>query len=202
MHAVSRAALCLAALAIPAAIVVAQPGDAPRKPMRHAPPQTKAEAEAQAMALFDRIDADHDGSVTRAEADAALSRMHARMAEKMKGWRDARFARMDANKDGSISRSEYDAAGAERPRLAMRDAPTPPGPGHDGVAPPPPPHPPMMAMRGMGRGRMGDAMMTGPMFDRIDTDHDGRISRAEAKAVADIHFGMGEKHEREEKTER
>ncbi len=188
MRAIHRAGLCLAAvsaIAVPAAVVFAQAGGTP--PVKMGQPRTKAEAETRAMALFDRLDTDHDGYVARAEADAATARMHARMAERMKGWRDARFARMDANKDGSISRPEYDAAGAGH--MAMRD----------GAAPPPaaPGSPPaaagkhgMMGRGMMAGGMMGHGMMAGAMFDRIDTDHDGRVSRAEAKAVVDMHFAM------------
>jgi hypothetical protein len=75
----------------------------------------------------------------------------------------ASFDRMDANHDGSLSRDEYLAYRARGPRAAR-------GP-H--VAGAPRPH---RASLGWG--------FTGRWFDRVDADHDGRVSLAEAQRAA------------------
>ena len=120
--------------------------------------------------------------------------------------RAARFDRLDANHDGSISRAEFDAASAARaghrgegrgPRggEAMNDGPQSEGgmPGGDmrdgrgmregGMC--------EGGMRegGMREGRMRRGGMAGGgfganMFERLDADHDGRVSLAEAQAKA------------------
>ena len=103
-----------------------------------------------------RLDANHDGIITRAEMVAEA---------------DARFAAMDTNRDGKVTPDERDAA-----REAMR------------------------AQRGGGEGRRGggagmraggDREMTradaldraGKRFDRLDTNHDGRLDAAELAAA-------------------
>lgn len=152
----------------------------------HRGPPTKAEAEKRAGDMFDTLDGDHDGYVTRAEADAARARMRAGMAAGMKRMADRAFAAIDADRNGQISRAEFDAAHRPGAMMAMRDVPPPPV---QADAPPPPPGgpgmfpPPGMAMHGP----MGGMMMAA-MFDRIDADHDGRISRAEAMRAVDERF--------------
>jgi len=112
-----------------------------------------------------RADADHDGTITRAEmiADA-----------------EARFTAMDTNKDGKVTADERDAA-----RAAM-----------------------MAQWRGGGRGRGGadgsgggggmrgdpdrvdtrdDTMRrAGARFDRLDTNHDGRLDATEIAAARPV----------------
>lgn len=56
---------------------------------------TRAEAEQGRAAGFDRLDADHDGSLSPAERQA----MQGRMAEGV--------ARADTNGDGQVSRAEF-----------------------------------------------------------------------------------------------
>jgi Ca2+-binding EF-hand superfamily protein len=137
---------------------------------------------------FARVDADHDNYVTRAEAEArAAARgamqargdgMDARRGEAHRGERRAAmFDRLDANHDGSISRAEFDAAGAARAerregREDMRRGRVMRG---------------GMAEGGTGRGMRGGMAGGGfgpVMFERLDADHDGRVSLAEASARA------------------
>lgn len=102
----------------------------------------------------------------------------------------ARFARMDTNGDGVVTRAEYDAFRAER--MAQRGGDRPPPP--EGAPPPPP-------GGGMGRGdwfarndRDGDGKVTlaeamaipMEMFDRADTNHDGRLSDKERAAAMEM----------------
>ena len=87
----------------------------------------------------------------------------------------AAFDRLDANKDGMISRDEF-AKGHEvriEKRIVMHggDADAKPG-----------------AMREMRMHRMGGGMGGGHMIAMADTDKDGRITLAEAEAMALQHF--------------
>jgi Ca2+-binding EF-hand superfamily protein len=183
-----------AALAAIAAIpAFAQPG--PDGPARNAGPLTRAAVQASVQARFAKVDADRDGFVTRAEADARIAearerrgdrmeqrrgrmeQRRERMTERRAEMRAGIFDRIDADKNGSISRSEFEAhASARAERRAERRGP-------DG----------MRGGRGMRHGRMmrhrGPGAMAGgrfggAMFERMDSDHDGRVSLAEASARA------------------
>jgi hypothetical protein len=76
---------------------------------------TKNEAQAARIRLFDRLDADGDGFVTTAEADTARSRRgrFARAAELRAQMvpQGERLAELDTNRDGRISRDEFVAGG-------------------------------------------------------------------------------------------
>lgn len=165
------------------------PGGMPGR-MGARPPLTRAAAEAMAADRFARLDTDHDQIVTRAEIAAAHATMRARGAARMQAHRAAMFDRIDTNKDGQISRQEFVDAAPPPPPPGGRDGAFPPpppgGPGRD--APPPPPAPSdRPGMRhGMHHDQSGGAggMMEARWFDRADTDHDGRLTLAEAKASA------------------
>lgn len=90
---------------------------------RHAKVHTRADVEAKIARRFARVDTDRDGFVTRAEADAAMQAMHAklqqRMAQRPGGGAKARakhrmggrmFEMADANNDGRVSLPEAQAA--------------------------------------------------------------------------------------------
>src|SRR4051812_48812897 len=209
MKTIIFAGAAVAALAAVAAS--AQPGapSAPLAPsMREAPraphPVTRAEVKAKVDARFARLDANRDGYLTPDEVAAghgqrgegmAMRRMRpdSRMGERpmdeppMAGrpmregpladgpGRDGRaeiFAHLDANHDGVVTRDEFMNAGpgdtrVERRRMfVMRDGEGD-GPGRDrpGFGP-----------------RAGG--MRGPMIERMDSNHDGRVSLAEAEARA------------------
>jgi Ca2+-binding EF-hand superfamily protein len=90
------------------------------------------------------------------------------------------FARLDSNHDGVVTRDEFMNAGpgagrVERRVFVVRDGD---GPGREG--------PGMGPGGGMGmRGGMGPGGgMHGRMMERMDSNHDGRISLAEAEAGA------------------
>ncbi len=108
-----------------------------------------------------RADANHDGVVTRAEMIAEA---------------DARFTAMDTNKDGKLTADERDAA-REAMRAQWR--------GGEGQAPRA-----GGGMRGGNGGGGGDGVTTreeslqraGNRFDRLDTNHDGKLDAAEMAA--------------------
>lgn len=154
---------------------------APAITMAH--PQTRADVQAHVQRMFARLDADHDGFVTKAEAEAAHGKMmgdgHGKMAKPWAGKehpmpdRAAMFDRLDSNKDGVISRQEYLAAKPEIREhrvIVMRNSDA----GMPGGA--------MMRMHAMGMG--------GRMFDLADANHDGRVTLQEMTSAALQHFDM------------
>jgi Ca2+-binding EF-hand superfamily protein len=164
-----------------------------RMPMKA---ETRDEAVAHAREMFGKLDANHDGFVTREEADsmhqAMAGDMHEEFAERLEGHdmpkidRGAMFDKLDANKDGAISRQEFMAAQPqvhERRVIVMRD-----GDGPDGDGPaeidggPGEPHVKIMRMHGMG------VKMHGRMFESADANHDGKVSLQEMTDAALHHF--------------
>lgn len=135
---------------------------------------TRTEAAASADARFARFDADRNGSVTQEERRgarrAARAERRARpiTAGQFQQRAQARFARLDADRDGVLSADE-------RPQSrGMR------GGHHDGGE---------RGMRGADRGERGQAMTAAQFrdralsrFDAADTNHDGRVDRAETAA--------------------
>jgi Ca2+-binding EF-hand superfamily protein len=120
---------------------------------------TKASIQAGVKRTFDRIDANKDGWVDKAEAERDFdTRFRARQA--------AAFARIDANKDGSISRQEFDAA-AGQPSAAAKSA--------------------WLTFNDVDKnGRVALAEATAKelgAFDRIDTDRNGVLSVEELRAA-------------------
>lgn len=103
-----------------------------------------------------RLDANHDGVITRAEMIAEA---------------EARFAAMDTNKDGTVTADEREAArAAMRAQRGGGDGPRGGGAG----------------MRGGGDREMTRAEAldrAGKRFDRLDTNHDGKLDAAELAAA-------------------
>ena len=140
---------------------------------------TRAEVAAHVRKMFDKLDADRDGSITKAEGEAMRGQMHQKMTERKKARATssvAPFDRLDANHDGSISRAEFDAAHAQR--MARMDT------NGDGK-----PDRRMGARMGAMGARMGGGMgMGGQMFEMADANHDGRVTLQEATNAALRHF--------------
>ena len=167
------------ALVATAAVAVAQP--APTAPMASMAPDkvmVRGDVQAKVRTHFAQLDANKDGAITTAEI-AAMKTHHQGMGDMKRHdgpMRDpaAAFDRIDANKDGSISRDEF-AKGREmriEKRIAMREG------GAPGA----------MGKHHMGGGKMGGGMAGGHMIAMADTNKDGRITLAEAEAMALKHF--------------
>jgi len=149
---------------------------------------TRDEVVTHVRDIFARLDTNKDGYLTRPEIEALHDKtmaMHGDIEKKLgehgvfMGDRGAMFDRLDINHDGTITRQEFTTAQPQVRRervIVMRDgAPGAPGtPGTPGMG---------MHMRGMGMGGFG-----GHMFDKADTNKDGRVSLAEAQAMALAHF--------------
>lgn len=129
-------------------------------------PVTRAEAREKLRAMFTAADADKDGAVTSAEAEAVRTAHKSAMRDRM-------FAMIDADKSGQISRAEFDAH--------HRDMGEHHGGGDQGVAPshaPGAPAKPMDMMHGQGHD-----LLTG-----ADANKDGKVTLAEAESRAMMMF--------------
>lgn len=141
---------------------------------------TRAEVQAKIAQHFAKLDTNRDGSLTKAEADAARQALRSqrgeRRAERREDRRENAFARMDTDRNGAISRAEWDSASAQRAqRVAARD--------HDGDGR-------REGRKGGHGGGMGG--FGGHMFDMADGNRDGRVTLQEAQAVALRHFDMAD----------
>lgn len=182
--------LSAGAMAQPSAPPPGAPQDGPR--MRA--PETRAELKTQLEARFDRMDANHDGKIDEKDPEA---RRAARIAE--------HFAEIDTDKNGAISKAEF--AAAEEHRGPPEGGPMGrPGRamlfnhrGREGImmmrgrlpfAPPPGGFEPRGPMAGGPDRKPGEALSKSDFvnqglarFDKVDTDHDGKISAAERDAA-------------------
>ncbi|WP_374393000.1 EF-hand domain-containing protein [Sphingopyxis sp.] len=127
---------------------------------------TRAEAQAHATEMFARMDANKDGKLDASDRAARRTEMQAQM-----------FERLDANKDGSISKAEWEQHSADR--AAKRgDRGEKRADAGDGKR----------EMRGHRGKRGGHAMGGGMMMARADTDGDKAVSQAEFQTKALARF--------------
>jgi Ca2+-binding EF-hand superfamily protein len=162
-------ALGVASLAVAgAAFAQAAPADADAGHRGHHPaaPLTRADAQARADRLFDKLDVNHDGKI-----DAADRRL------RQDQHRDARFARLDADGNGAISKAEFAAAGDNARRRFTEHAGLQDGKdghrfgGHK-----------FGGERVAWRGHRGHGLAMGGK--KADTNHDGAITRDEFDTAA------------------
>lgn len=161
---------------------------------------TRDEVAKHVGTLFAKLDTNRDGFITKDEAEAIHHKMMAKMAKVgdvqhrlaergvFIGDRSAMFDRLDTNHDGNISRQEF-MAGKPQVReervMIMRDGPggAPGAPKSEGMH-----HMEGMRMGGMHMAGMGMHGFGGHLFEMADSNHDGRVSLAEAQAAALAHF--------------
>ncbi|WP_395334235.1 hypothetical protein [Novosphingobium sp. BL-8H] len=140
---------------------------------------TRAEAQAAAEAQFARLDVNKDGKIDQADRDARRTQM-----------REEQFKRLDTNNDGVISKAEFMAD--RGPKDWQRGGPEgrpdmPPPP--EGAAPPagaPGKHGPMRDHGGPDHGGPGHWGGRGPgdMYGMADADGNRSITKAEFMAAA------------------
>ena len=122
---------------------------------------TRAQMLEKVQAHFAKIDADKNGVVTKAEADAMRAERREHIVKRVEKRSEHRFERIGTNNDGQISRPEFDAAHA---RMAERKGKAP----HIRV-------------------RMHSAMH-GRIFEMADANNDGSVTLQEATSAAAAHF--------------
>jgi Ca2+-binding EF-hand superfamily protein len=130
----------------------------------------RAEMQAKADARFKQSDSNHDGKLSQAEWRAAREQ---RLAEE--------FARLDANKDGGLTADEMRQGFRARQQMrashrhagmAMREQMRALDVDHD---------------QALSRAEIGERMpRLSQNFDRIDSNHDGNLSREEMRAARDL----------------
>src|SRR5262245_16768980 len=182
---IAAAALMAGTAALAQTAPVAPPApQAPVAPM--APPMadktmTRAEVVAMVRDHFGRLDADKNGSITTDEVMAGHDKMGGHFREMRLERRDPKeaFDRLDTNKDGSISRDEFTKAHEERleRRIEIREQRKEAA--KDGKTD---------GQREIRLHHMEGGMMGGRMIVMADNDHDGKITLAEAEAMALQHF--------------
>ena len=131
----------------------------------------RAEAQAAATAMFAKFDANKDGKLDQSDREAHHQEMRGKM-----------FEMLDTNKNGSISQQEFMAGrGPGREGMRGHGGPGMEGRrgGHDGSG------------MGMNHGRHGGGhgMM---MMQKADTNNDGAVSQAEFLAAANKRFDMAD----------
>jgi len=144
---------------------------------------TRDEAVQMVRQHFGEMDTNKDGTVTTAEIDAVRTKKFENFKKvdgghsMVMGDPNVAFDRLDANKDGSISRDEFSKAREQRverrieKRAERKNSPKESKDVRRHV------------MRMHGPGGFG-----GGMFEMADANKDGRITQAEAEALALQHF--------------
>lgn len=142
----------------------------PAGPTHIAKTQTRADVQAHVARMFERVDTNKDGVITKQEADAAQAQFVSRAKQHMGERGSKAFERLDTNKDGQVSRQEFDARSmAREQRQALRKPGEPLG-------------------GNVYMHRMGGMGFAGRMFEMADVNKDGRVSLPEAQQAALQHF--------------
>lgn len=119
--------------------------------------------EQVAASLFSRLDTDHDGQLTRSEMQAMIDSVNAAARAKGEPEHDL-FATLDRDKDGKVSRSE-----ADETFKAMASA-------QQGQA---------GGKRAAPSGQQAGGNMADGLFKGLDTNKDGKLSKAEMQSILD-----------------
>jgi len=192
-----------AVMLVSAGLAYAKPATAPtaHTPSHRAPKnETRADVQTRVQAMFNRLDANHDGFLTKDEVAAAAAQREAKAEQRAARFDPGKvFDRIDANHDGQITAVEAQAGRRQHAQTnggqpAVAHATALPGlfaradVNKDGVVT----RAEFQAMGSVIKGRMEQAGMrggfAGKMFETADANRDGRVSLAEAQALALQHF--------------
>jgi Ca2+-binding EF-hand superfamily protein len=137
----------------------------PPRPKKHQGPKSGDD-------MLGRSDSNGDGAITKAEFDAAWSRPQTERAAAMGARRDEMFNRLDTNRDGTVTRAEAEAmrAGKDGQKNAARPDPDTNNDQKISLA------------EWLAR--------PDPLFERGDTNKDGKVTKEEAAAA--VRQGRGE----------
>ena len=139
---------------------------------------TLEEVTAMSDRRFDEIDANKDGSLAMDELKAHRQAQRSEFRQNLGERSKKAFARMDSNQDGAISPEELTAAMQKRDAFRHGHRKNHRGAAHQGF---------MDRVDGNVDGKITKAELTGHftsrIFERLDTDKDNRISKAEAEAA-------------------
>ena len=172
---------------------------APARQARAAQPVTRAAAQARIAMAFAKLDANHDGYISKDELNGIEAQREQRVQERAQKFDPSKaFDRLDTNHDGKITVAEVNALRAQR--VAAKGGKATPVTGfkglmaaadtnHDGVLT----KAEFDAMGAQLKTRMqqasvGRASMATRMFDMEDTNKDGRVSLAEMQQAALARF--------------
>lgn len=199
MKTILTSVVAVAAVAglVPALAQTAPPGKHGHMGM----PTTRAEIAQKVQQHFAKVDSNHDGFVTQAEADAVASVRRDRISGRMEARGSQMFERFDSNKDGSVTKAEAEAVFATK-SVDIAHA----GPGDhktkhnwdalssrfdsnkDGAIS----RAEFDAAHAKRTENVADRRshrgMGGAMFAMADANKDGKVSLAEATAAATAHF--------------
>lgn len=155
-----------ALLAVP---VLAAPGGGPKGDADGNGVLTRAEAQANATQMFAKLDVNKDGKIDATDRAAQRAERHAQM-----------FASLDADGNGSISKAEWDKHRADRAakRAERGDKRADAGEARDGGK--------RHGMRGGHHGKRGGHH--GMMMGKADANGDKAISQAEFQTAALARF--------------
>jgi Ca2+-binding EF-hand superfamily protein len=193
-----------AAALVAGSVAFAQPAPQPGQPSPRAgkmmKTETRANVQAHVQRMFARLDANHDGFITKDEVDAAQSQFAAKLQKRADRFDGAKiFDRLDVNHDGKITQAEAEAAHSQRVAAkggqpatahatAFRGLFARADTNKDGIIT----RAEFDAAAAQMHARMEKAGMHrglgGRMFEMADVNKDGRVSLAEAQQVALQHF--------------
>lgn len=180
----------------PQAAPAAKPATAARH-ARTAKPMTRAEAQSRVATIFAKLDTNHDGFITKDELNAIETNREQKVEQRAQSFDPSKiFDRLDSNHDGKITVAEVDAARSQRAKakggqaaqvhattfqglFAAADA------NKDNVLT----RAEFDAMGEQLKARMERASarsggMAARMFDKSDTNKDGRVTLAEMQQSA------------------